>query len=307
MKLRLISCLMVSMLAGVLHAADTTTTRMGLVKPEEDSSGWGEKIRDNYDILDSSVAILSSTQTFTGGSTFSSATITALRTDQIIVSSPSYGGVASIYTDGAVHIGAYINLGESGQLGAPYINFINNDPLGASAQIFHSGNTNSSLVLRGTLGAYVNTINNAPAQIGVKRILAGPSYYSYATPYFEPSDSSDSSFEYAVLIGTTTNDSVSKLLVLSSQTYSYSVAIGTVSTNNTPQYHLTVSTSGISTFGGRARLKSYTLAQIQALTNPVPVAGDTVYCSDCTTDAVCVSTAGVNSFVRTSARSTVCQ
>ena len=51
---------------------------------------------------------------------------------------------------------------------------------------------------------------------------------------------------------------------------------------------------------------NYTSAQIAALTDQ-PV-GTTVYCTNCTTDAVCVSTGtSANSFVRVSARTTVCQ
>lgn len=49
---------------------------------------------------------------------------------------------------------------------------------------------------------------------------------------------------------------------------------------------------------------SGTLTALQALTT---TAGQLAYCSDCTTDAVCVSTGTKNSFVRASARTTKCQ
>lgn len=55
---------------------------------------------------------------------------------------------------------------------------------------------------------------------------------------------------------------------------------------------------------GGLQLKSLTLAQIQAV---VGVVGQEYYCSNCTTDAVCVSTSTkANTFVRLSARTTAC-
>lgn len=55
-----------------------------------------------------------------------------------------------------------------------------------------------------------------------------------------------------------------------------------------------------------SRAVSKTLANIILFTPGA--AGTMVYCSDCVTDAICVSTgAVVNSFVRVSARTTKCQ
>jgi hypothetical protein len=62
------------LLTSFSHAADTYTTRAGIIKPEEGSSGWGAKVRANYDIIDSSFAVLNATQSFSGGLTISSAT-----------------------------------------------------------------------------------------------------------------------------------------------------------------------------------------------------------------------------------------
>jgi hypothetical protein len=50
-------------------------------------------------------------------------------------------------------------------------------------------------------------------------------------------------------------------------------------------------------------LPTYTLTQIQGLN---ATAGSVVYCSNCVTDAACVSTGGTNHFVRISARGSAC-
>lgn len=55
---------------------------------------------------------------------------------------------------------------------------------------------------------------------------------------------------------------------------------------------------------GGLQLKSLTLVQIQAVVGPI---GQEYYCSNCSADAVCVSTSTkANTFVRLSARTTAC-
>lgn len=51
--------------------APTTTTRTGLVIPQINSCGWGVATNGNWNIIDSSMVILSGTNTFTGMNTFS--------------------------------------------------------------------------------------------------------------------------------------------------------------------------------------------------------------------------------------------
>lgn len=58
-------------LAGICHA-DTTTARLGLVKPSIGSAGWGTKTNNNWDVVDSSVAVLSKTNVFTSTLTVNS-------------------------------------------------------------------------------------------------------------------------------------------------------------------------------------------------------------------------------------------
>lgn len=56
--------------SSLLLASDTVTTRMGLTQPEQGSSGWATKLNDNFDIIDSSAAILGGTNAFTGTNSF---------------------------------------------------------------------------------------------------------------------------------------------------------------------------------------------------------------------------------------------
>lgn len=77
-------------------------------------------------------------------------------------------------------------------------------------------------------------------------------------------------------------------------------AIGTTAPTN----GLTV--GGRTLFLAQATFWSRTIAQIRAMTPSN--AAEAVYCSDCTTDAICVSTGtGVGAFARSSARTTPCQ
>lgn len=70
--------------------AASSTTIMGLIKPDDGDTGWGTSMRTNFDILDSSVAVLNATQTFTGGVTITSGTATRLISDKIWISTPTY-------------------------------------------------------------------------------------------------------------------------------------------------------------------------------------------------------------------------
>lgn len=57
-------------LGGILWA-DTTTNRIGLTKPDVGSTNWGPKLNTNFDLIDSSAAVLSSTNNFTAAQTIS--------------------------------------------------------------------------------------------------------------------------------------------------------------------------------------------------------------------------------------------
>jgi hypothetical protein len=72
-----------------------------------------------------------------------------------------------------------------------------------------------------------------------------------------------------------------------------------VSTSTSQPFQLVVSTTGPTGFWSAPKA---TLA-----TTPVPYAGFVAYCTDCTTDNLCVSTSTINSFTRMGARTTACQ
>lgn len=52
--------------------ADTTTSRLGLTKPDIGGTGWGIKMNNNLDILDSSSTLQSGVNTFSSSATFNS-------------------------------------------------------------------------------------------------------------------------------------------------------------------------------------------------------------------------------------------
>lgn len=88
---------------GLAHA-DWTTSRMGLTKPTTGQADtWGRKLNQNFDIIDSSSALLGSSQTWDGYQTFtSSVSISTLTVSQIRVSTPTYSGSEKLAINGAV-------------------------------------------------------------------------------------------------------------------------------------------------------------------------------------------------------------
>lgn len=102
------------LLASTLWAG-TYTTRSGLFKPDDGATGWGEIVRDNYDIIDSSFAILGATQTFTGYTTFvSSISISSMTVDRLWISTPTYNGTEKLVVNGTTKLfgplGAVLSL-----------------------------------------------------------------------------------------------------------------------------------------------------------------------------------------------------
>lgn len=62
---RIIGLILAGFLAVSAQAADTYTSRMGLTKPEVGSTGWGPKVNTDYDIIDTSAAVLAKENDFT--------------------------------------------------------------------------------------------------------------------------------------------------------------------------------------------------------------------------------------------------
>lgn len=93
--------LSILLLCSPLWAADTYTPRTGLIKPEESSTDWGPKIRQNYDIIDSSFAALGSSNTFTANVTFSSGvTISSPSFSRVYVNTSTYSGSEVLAVNG---------------------------------------------------------------------------------------------------------------------------------------------------------------------------------------------------------------
>lgn len=299
--------LMMFLICGVSFAENTYTTNAGIPKPADSDTGWGETIRDAFDIIDSSFATLSGTQTFTGGVTITSGTVTTLRSNSVYISSPSYSGSSDLYVNGTGAFVDSLSIGESGALGAPYLSFTNNYVGGFPTSINHSGSYQSALVEKSSIGTFINTLSNSPNALWASQILAGPSYFTYGTSFYGPGPNGDeSSIENELFIGTTTIASSPKLGVIGNTSSAYSILVGTTPALTASNYHFFVSTDGVVAVSTTFQIPSKTLAQLAA-TIPSSV-GQVSYCSNCTTDAVCVSTQTVTaSWARTSAKTTACQ
>lgn len=287
--------------------AASSTTIMGLIKPADGDTGWGTSMRTNFDILDSSVAVLNATQTFTGGVTITSGTVSTLRSNSVYISSPSYSGSSDLYVNGSGGFVDSLSIGESGALGAPYLSFINNYAGGFPTSINHSGSYQSALVEKSSIGTFINTLSNSPNALWSSQILAGPSYFTYGTSLYGPGPNGDeSSIENELFIGTTTIASSPKLGIIGNTSSAYSVLVGTTPALTGSNYHFFVSTNGVVSVSTTLQIPSKTLAQL-ASTVPSSV-GQMSYCSNCTTDSVCISTQTVTaSWARTSSKTTACQ
>lgn len=232
-------------MASSVFAADTITPRLGLIDPEAGSTGWASKMTHNFNVLDSSVAILSSTQTFTGGVTITSGTISTLRANSVLIATPTYSGSDVLVVNGTSRFQNSIfacdtNLLNCGSLDESTLT-LDNGPTSASINILHDGSVNGGMLLRAA-GTFINTTSNSPAPLYAKTITVGPDWYTAGTALETPSNS-ENAFEYAVLVGTTTNTANAKMVILSSSAYAYDLVVGSAPV---PQgkYHLAVSTSG---------------------------------------------------------------
>jgi hypothetical protein len=294
--------------SGFWNMYDTSTTLTT-------SNMTGRSILFDYATSTMTVTSMTATNLSAGSLSMTASTVTSsgvywdlsrstMTLSKLAISTPSYSGNSTLFVNGQIS-GQIIQVGGSGMIGPPYIN-MNRDNDGFGMQIYHDGTFNGGMALRAVNGvSLASPIDNSPSGLNAKRILAGPSYYSFTTTTVGTLDNAESAFEYSVLVGTVTNNANSKLVVLSSSAYAYDMVVGTAPTG-TGQYHLTVSTMGVSAFGGAVQFQSKTKAQIQAISSPRPVFGDSYACSDCVRDTICTSTGGVNSFVAISSRTQSC-
>lgn len=95
------------LLAAGIACADTTTTKLGLTKPSQSSTNWGTKVNNNYDIIDSSVPVLSGNNIYTASNTFngpvifgSSVTLSTTSFSRILIATPTYSGSDALAFNG---------------------------------------------------------------------------------------------------------------------------------------------------------------------------------------------------------------
>jgi len=300
-------------ISGVSFAG-TLTTRMGIDKIADGTSNWGIPIRANYDIIDSSVAILASTQTFTAPQVFqSTVTFSTFTVSQVFISTPAYTGTEKLVVNGAAKFfgsngGTVSVCGSNGTIcgqftagGAPaYITLPNT--LGTNnVTLKNDGATQPVLQLVGSTTGGASSIDgsNNPAVFSADRLMVGPTFGDRIGNIINPSGDR-SAFEESIYIGTHTVSGTPRFAVVGDTAMAYSVLIGTSPTLSSTNYQVGISTSGGVVFTQK------TLAQLATM-KPISV-GETYACSNCVTDAVCVGTQTATvSWARISAKGTICQ
>lgn len=154
------------------YATDTTTTNIGLVKPSVGSTGWGTKINADWDIVDSSVAVKSLNNSFSGVNTFTNistmtvssgtintGTVTTLLSKNVTVSSNTILPGATFYQTGNVLLGDLgFNVSISSNVVMPGATFYQNSYVVYGTSIVFSPSTLGVFGTRtndNALGGYV--------------------------------------------------------------------------------------------------------------------------------------------------------
>lgn len=237
----------------------TSTPRLGIDQCSDGLNPWGNCVRSNYTIIDSSVAILSSTQTFTAAQTFqSTVTFSTFTVSQIKVSTPSYTGTDRIAVNGTIRAGGGVS---GGAIYACNPNFercvsmtpgsleISNTTNSESVFIRPDGTINPVLQLAGTsidgIQA-IGTTTNLPAPFSSESLLIGPTYGDRVTNILDEFNDR-SAIETPVYIGTHTVSGTPMFAIKGDTGSTYSVLIGTSPTLSATNYHFRISTMGVTT------------------------------------------------------------
>lgn len=173
-----------------------------------------------------------------------------------------------------------------------------------NVELGNSGHFSPTFQVRAANGVSISNFSNVPRQLYAKWLEIGPNYGDWTSLGGVGVDTNQSAaFEGSVQIGTSSLTSAS-LVVKGSSTFSNAFELKDTSGSS----YLTASNSGVTTISsttltGYLGYSSRTLSQLQAMATS---AGQAFYCSNCTTDTVCVATGTINSFVRMSARTTAC-
>lgn len=91
------------LIAGPLWAATTYTTRTGIPKPADSDTDWGTTLRAGYDVIDSSMVVINSSQTITGSNIFtSSQTFSSKITAPLVyIATAAYPGTEVLAVNGS--------------------------------------------------------------------------------------------------------------------------------------------------------------------------------------------------------------
>lgn len=156
------SMVIMAMMAASAYA-DSTTTRMGITKPSIGSSGWGTKTNNNWDLVDSTVAALAQTNTFTSTNTFSS---TATFSGAILISTVASGRVPVATTGGQIisysgftHNGTTLTVAGVSNTGNESITGLLSGTTSTFLQFTDSGLTSTRIPYMGTGGLFQDSAN----------------------------------------------------------------------------------------------------------------------------------------------------
>lgn len=247
---------MIKKLLALLFLASpllAVTDRMGLNEPSFQTPRWDVPLNENWEIIDSSVALLSSSNTFTGSTTF-----TIGNFDSVKISTTNYSGTEKLVVNGNVKffgpaagnlslcnsVGTVCGTFSSGG-GPAYLTLPNT--LGTSNVILRSdGATQPTLQLVASVVGGVAAVDgsNVPIVLSADRFMVGPTFGDRISNAVEPTGDR-SAFEEPVYIGTHTITSAPMLGVQGSASSPYSVLIGTSPTMGAANYHLSITTGGV--------------------------------------------------------------
>lgn len=159
----------VFLLAVGIAAADTTTTNLGLTKPSQGSPNWGTKVNANYDIIDSSVAILSGNNVFTGSNTFNGVlNISSQSLSRIYLGTSTYSGSEILAVNGGAKFfgtnGAVVRLCDQNGINCQVLSINNSNP---------ETGVNIGTITVQRIGTNLN--NRSDISFGNSALPAGPS------------------------------------------------------------------------------------------------------------------------------------
>lgn len=268
----------------------TSTTRLGLNKIDDGTTPWGKGVRDNYDLIDSSVAIQTKQNSFSAFNTFtSSVAISSATFYQVRISTPGYTGLSTdkFVVAGTARYNGLLYICDSNFQGCGTLQ----NPLGLGL---------SSFLIQAVDGIGFQTNNPF---VDVIDVTFGSSVSGRFGNFAVMGSSNDATVTYS---GFTSTKSIDTSTIWSLMPKDGSANQPIVTDGST---HLSFSsTLAISTLTatGYIQLPSNTLAQLKSMA-PSAV-GQIRYCSNCATDAEVISTGtATGAWSRVSARTTTIQ